>query len=222
MLTGCLLVRNEADRWLETVLKQMSICDRIVILDDHSTDNTPEICAKYGEVFYSDKPLWEKDEVRQRKLLWELVNPKVGDWILCLDADETIPDIELLPEKIELADALGCDGLSFKLYDMWNETHYRDDDLWCAHYGSWIMCVKFTDRDYKWCEKPLHCGRFPENAVTLLGETNLKLQHWGWSKPEDRKIKFDRYIKSDPNGEYGNLKQYLSIMDEKPNLRRFE
>jgi glycosyltransferase involved in cell wall biosynthesis len=225
MLIGAMLVRNEAGRWLETVLKQMkSVCDKIIILDDCSTDNTPEIAKKYGEVYYSDRSYWSSDEIKQRKYLWYLATKetKQGGWILCLDADETIPNIELLPEKIKQAEQYGCDGLGFSLYDMWSPAHYREDRYWNAHMRQWVMCVKYNPaKDYIWREQGLHCGRFPANAYERIGETWLKLQHWGWSKPEDREEKYKRYMTADPKGKYGILGQYRSILDPNPSLKEF-
>lgn len=226
MLIGCSLVRNEAGRYLEKVLEQMrSVCDRIIVLDDHSTDDTPEICRSYGaEVFYSDRSYWGSDELRQRKFLWELATHGAGDgdWILCLDADETIPNIELLPEKLKQAEQYSCDGLGFNLYDMWSPTHYRDDALWSAHTRDWVMCVRYdASREYIWRNTTLHCGRFPVNACTRIGQTGMALQHWGWSLPEDRKEKFERYMRADPEGKNGILAQYRSILDPKPNLKEF-
>lgn len=48
--------------------------------------------------------------------------------------------------------------------------------------------------------------------------TNLRLKHYGWSREEDRIEKYNRYMELDPNGEFGNLEQYKSILDENPNL----
>lgn len=226
MLIGCMLVRNEQGRWLETVLQQMkSVCDKIIILDDGSIDNTPEISRQYGEVFYSDRSYWGTNELKQRKLLWELATSYAinGDWILCMDADETIPNIDKLPEMIGKADALRCDGIGFRLYDMWDGVHYRDDELWNAHNRDWVMCVKYiSERVYIWRNTKLHCGRFPENAVTLCGNTGLALQHWGWSRPADRQIKYERYMKVDSEGKTGSLDQYRSILDANPNLIKFK
>jgi hypothetical protein len=50
----------------------------------------------------------------------------------------------------------------------------------------------------------------------------MAIQHWGWSRPEDRKAKYERYMKADPEGKNGSLAQYRSILDPKPALRRFE
>lgn len=225
MLIGAMLVRNEAGRWIETVLQQMAmVCDIIIIVDDCSTDETPEICKKYGEVFYSDRSYWGTNELRQRKFLWHLAvgEAKEGDWILCLDADETIPNIELLLERIKQAEQYDCDGLGFNLYDMWSQTHYRDDELWNAHTRDWVMCVRYdANREYIWRNTPLHCGRFPLNACTTIGQTGMRIQHWGWSRPEDREAKYRRYMEADPEGKNGSLEQYRSILDPNPNLKEF-
>lgn len=228
MLIGTMLVRNEAGRWLETVLKQMkSVCDKIIILDDGSTDDTPEICQKYGEVFYSDRSYWGTNELKQRKFLWELATheAKTGDWILCLDADELLCGIGYLLQIIGWAESIeNCNGVSFPLFDMWDETHYRHDDLWNAHTRPWIMCVRYDEKkEYSWRKSTLHCGRFPENACTKTSFTeSVRIQHWGWSRLDDRQTKYDRYMQADLNGKNGNLAQYQSILDENPNLRRFE
>jgi len=226
MLIGSMLVRNEADRWLRDVLGQLQqVCDKIIVLDDCSTDNTPEICREYGaEVFYSDRSYWGTDELKQRKLLWSLAvsEARHGDWILCLDADETIVSPDLLITAIKLANHHGAEGIAFSLYDMWSPTHYRDDELWNAHLRDWVMCVKVhKQRDYVWRKTPLHCGRFPVNACTAMVSTGIKIQHWGWSRPEDRQMKYQRYMGADPEGESGSLVQYRSILDPNPNLKEF-
>ena len=50
-LVAMMVVRNEANRYLKIVLDQVStFVDCIVILDDASTDATPEVCASYRKV----------------------------------------------------------------------------------------------------------------------------------------------------------------------------
>ncbi len=227
MLIGTMLVRNEAGRWLRQVLEQMaSVCDKIIVLDDHSTDNTPEICRDCGaDVFYSDRSYWGTNELRQRKFLWELATSeaKTGDWILCLDADETMPNIYLLPPLLPIIKDIGCECAAFRLYDMWDEARYRDDDLWSGHKRHWPFCVMYNaDKEYEWQETPLHCGRFPKNAYERMAQTGIAILHWGWSREEDRKAKYERYLKADPEGKWGFMEQYLSILDKNPNLRRFD
>ena len=50
-LLAMLVVRNEADRFLQPVLDRLSILvDGIVILDDASTDHTPALCRAHPRV----------------------------------------------------------------------------------------------------------------------------------------------------------------------------
>lgn len=224
-LIGAMLVRNEAGRWLEQVLGQMQqVCDSVVVLDDASTDATPAICRRMGAAVHTcEESLWATNEVLLRRRLWELAAAEAGPggWVLNLDADETMEprSLDWLRPLLPLAEYSGADALVFRLFDMWSETHYRDDRWWTAHRRLWPMLVQVdAARAYRWPDRALHCGRFPENAVTRVYDSGLRLQHWGWSRPEDRLRKHERYVRIDPDGRWGIWQKYQSILDEEPNL----
>jgi len=219
------LVRNEAGRFLERVLEQMRlVCDEVVVLDDASEDDTAEICRKYGaKVFHSPMSLFGINELVLRKTLWQYATQIAGNggWILNLDADETLSHPEKLREMIEIADRNGADALGFRLHDMWDEKHYRDDEYWTAHRRFWPFCVRYdATRNYVWNEQPLHCGRFPINAVSRLVDAKIDILHWGWSREADRLAKYQRYKQIDKGG-YGIAAQYESILDPNPVLRLY-
>ena len=91
-LLAMLVVRNEADRFLQPVLDRLSILvDGIVILDDASTDHTPALCRAHPRVVRFERlsaPLFFHDEAKLREKLWHLtVEPQPG-LILAIDADE--------------------------------------------------------------------------------------------------------------------------------------
>jgi glycosyltransferase involved in cell wall biosynthesis len=47
---GMLRVKNE-QRWIARVIESiLPLCEYVYILDDHSTDGTPEICSSYDQV----------------------------------------------------------------------------------------------------------------------------------------------------------------------------
>lgn len=226
---GMCLIKDEANvkRWLEPFLKQMTdICDNVIVLDDASKDLTPFICEDYGcKVYRSEKSLWEIDELHQRELLWEktIENAEIGDWILCLDADELfVPEhIEYIKFLLKSMGRFDVNGIAFRLYDMWSKTHYREDKLWTAHLRAWPMCVKLQDIEYKWQNKKLHCGRFPMNAALKCVQSWIPIKHMGWSKSEFRQKKYEKYMKIDPEGKNGILEQYESIIDLDPPLFEF-
>lgn len=229
MITVGMLLKNESKRWLTQVLQQAYDLtkdrDRIIIVDDNSTDKTVQICKNTTKRIHLTKfSMWEKNERFQRERLFNecLKVSNVNDWIFIIDADEVIEDVNGLREFILASDTTGYDALNFLLFDMWNDTHYRDDKLWDAHKRQWTFAVKAQNINYKWKNTKLHCGRFPLNAVSRGLLTKGRIKHLGWSTEEIRKKKYDRYIKLDKDGQLGDLRQYESIMDEKPNLIEFK
>lgn len=234
MIHGMMIVRNEEGRWLEKALEQMkAICDRVVVIDDNSTDYTYEICLDFLreiDVLYRNaERKWHNKEYELRQQLWDITTAKAseGDIIVCFDADELITEKDITQFKKELEwlkSSEEADGIGYRLYDMWSNSHYRDDQYWRAHKGIWNFVIKYKPERFEgFKETGLHCGRFPQVKTPLnLAMSGVKVKHMGWSREEDRKKKYERYMRNDPNGEYGWLAQYESILDERPNLRRFE
>ena len=232
MIHGMMLVRNESSRTLQKehrifgrVLAEMSIlCDRLVICDDNSNDGTFEVARRYTDHMLRTKEnTWEKNEVEVRKTLWNktISEAKHGDWIICLDADELTDDADAIAYMLEMLPP-HIDGLGFRLFDMWDMHHYREDEHWKAHFYPWVFAVRYdANKEYVWHEKALHCGRFPANASARMLPTMIPVRHYGWALAEDRQKKYDRYMRIDGEGKHGILAQYKSILDEKPNLVKF-
>lgn len=227
-ITLAMLVRNEANRYLEKTLKHaIQYVDQVVILDDASTDNTVAVCEQClkdipHSIAVNTEPRFY-NEVALRKQLWNMGAATNPDWILILDADEMFEDrvVEIMPHLLRNPNA---DLYLFRLYDLWNETHYREDSYWQAHkfYRPFLVRYK-ADYDYKWQETPQHCGRLPVNTGSLrVVPCQLRIKHWGWARPSDRLEKFYRYKKHDPDAVYGIREQYQSILDPKPNLIRWQ
>ncbi|MEW6726099.1 MAG: glycosyltransferase [Bacillota bacterium] len=223
-ITLAMLVRNEAGRYLERVLKHAArYVDSAVILDDASDDNTVEVCrTALGHILLTlvsnGEPSFS-NEIVLRKQLWNLAVGTDPDWILVLDADEIFED-RAVQELRGLAANPGVEVYSFRLYDMWDEQRYREDAYWTAHRYHRPFMVRYVPGfNYEWQETPQHCGRFPRNITQLKGAaSDLRVKHLGWMKPADRLAKYYRYKQLDPQGRYGIMEQYLSILDPKPNL----
>lgn len=223
-----MLVHNEADRYLESVLKQTSLyIDEAVILDDASKDNTVEVCktvlSNIPLTLVSNPEPGFNNEIMLRKQLWDMAIATEPDWILVLDADEIFE--EKTPEILrELAKAQDVYHYSFRLYDMWNENSYREDTHWRAHTIFRPFMVRYVPEiNYVWKETPQHCGRLPLNIYQLPGTlSQLRVKHLGWIKEEDRLYKYNRYKQLDPDAIYGIAEQYESILDPQPNLILWE
>ena len=162
------------------------------------------------------------NEVELRKQQWlEATNGFLG-WVLNLDADEWFEEsfIDYIDDFVK-QDTI--DLYCFRLYDMWDEDHYREDEYWQAHflYRPFLARVRSTFQPV-WKETPQHCGRFPENIFQLTHSlSTIRVKHLGWAKEKDRLEKYERYKLLDPNSLYGNEKQYESILDKNPRLKQW-
>lgn len=227
-VTLSMVVRNEADRYLRQVLTHAAqYVDEAVILDDGSTDGTAALCAELlqgipHQIIRLPASLF-REEHRLRRLQWELTVATRPDWILNLDADELFEDRMVMAVR-SLVDQDEVDLLGFRLYDMWDEEHYRADPLWTAHERSWPFLVRWNpNMADAWRTMDHHCGRWPLSVDGLRGRgAPQRVKHLGWSRPADRQAKYERYMVNDPEGRWGSLAQYQSILDPEPNLVPWE
>lgn len=116
MITAVVLTKNE-EKNIKNCLESIKWVDKIIVLDDNSTDNTLEIVKKYNAIVY--KRDLKKDFAAQRNFAISKVDK---DWTLFVDADERIPE-ELKNEIIgKLNFNSLVDGYKIKRTDvMWGK-----------------------------------------------------------------------------------------------------
>ncbi|MFO1031753.1 MAG: glycosyltransferase [Planctomycetota bacterium] len=219
-----MLVRDEAGRFLREVLTEAArYVDEVLIVDDGSTDASVAVCHEVlRSVPHRVVSLGRSqfhDEHRLRRLQWELARAQRPDWILCLDADEMF-ESRMAQALRGLVDQDQYDAIAFRLFDFWDQDHYRDDALWRAHRTFRHFLVRnLPDLDDAFRTTAQHCGRWPLAVDRLRTATSdVRLKHFGWALPDDRVRKYERYRQLDPEGRHGSLAQYESILDPSPNL----
>ena len=228
-LTLSMLVHNEVDRYLPRVLEHVRhYIDDAVILDDASTDNTADLCRDLIARHHIPLRLIQNTrtgfghEVTLRKQQWRLTVGTGPDWVLFLDADE-VPEDHAKTDLRTLLDQKRVTYHAFRIFDLWDEDHYREDAHWHAHRSHRPFLVRFVPGfPYRWHATPLHCGRMPANVQWLPGSCSiLRIRHYGWATLRDRQVKYERYMAADPEGRYGSIAQYESILDREPHLIRW-
>lgn len=211
-------VHNEARRYLATVLNRLSeFVDGIVILDDASTDETPELCRNHSGVIRYHRltePLFGSDEAALRRMLWDMTVELEPGWIIALDADEVFesginPEIRLLTRSNRF------DLFFFTIYHFWgNLTDYRVDGLWDPAFSKTPCLYRFQKNiEYHWPNRKLHCGRFPFECYHQPGSlSKFRLLHLGYARKEEQLDKFQRYLTLDPQGQFCPVTHYRSII----------
>jgi len=190
-LIAQMIVRNESKRYLKQVLDSISeYAKKIVIIDDCSTDETPKICKSYPKVILKQrhgKSLWATDEAKLRGELWEEVRKLKPDWVVTVDADEIFDKSfkKRLPELL----ASPYDTIAFRICDMWDKNDfYRIDGYWSPTFK---RLFRFEDVPFGLTGK-FHCGPIPRYAVENKNCTcynDIRVKHFAWMTPEDRKAK---------------------------------
>lgn len=226
-MTLSMIVKNEEGRYLKKLLESLkNSIDEAVIIDDASTDETARICREtlQGVKLHliTNKNSMFSNEWELRKLQWNETVKTNPEWIMNLDADEILED-SFWKEIDHMIETQSADAYRFPLYDMWDETHYRDDALWNAHKRPQTFLLRYSPQTaYRWNTLAQHCGRFPSYEGDETGLTTpYRIQHFGWAREADRVKKKERYERLDPGAVCGNLEQYRSILDSSPNLKEW-
>ncbi len=219
-------VHNEACRYLKAVLNRLGeFVDGIVILDDASTDETPEICREHSGVIRYHRlkePLFNSDEAALRRILWELTVELEPSWIIAIDADE-IFESAINRELPFLTGQKQLDTIFFTVYHFWgNLTGYRVDGLWDPALSKTLCLFRFkNDISYHWPNRKLHCGRFPTECYQRPGMVSkTRLLHLGYVNEDEHLDKLKRYLSLDPEGRFCPVTHYQSIIAP-PRLKKW-
>lgn len=227
MLWIQMIVRNEVDRHLERALsctqEIRGFTDSVLrVTDDASTDSTIDVCQQYdAEVQWTPEPLfWQHEgQARQRAYDYATQNAQEGDWVLSLDADETVSNVHLLPVIIERAEKGGHGAVGLPLLEFWTETEYRTDGYWIG---------TRTPRLYRWQpdgkinDRQMGCGSEPTyvQRVSHLYQDDVELLHWGYLREADRVRKHAAY--SERLGGHGHNNMHVQSIITVPTLATYQ
>jgi O-antigen biosynthesis protein len=224
MIVGIMRVKNEA-RWIyRCVSSILPVCDQVIIMDDHSTDDTPEICATLHEkVHLLPSPFTWLNEVRDKNWLLGQAVSEGADWVVSIDGDEMLAPGGA--EKLLCAmreETVPC--LSLRVLYLWgSEDLVRVDGV----YGDFHRESVFRpDGKNKFLATShggnFHCGNVPagirEKRKIVGGATLL---HFGYMHREDRVRKFYWYNEQDPGNVREDGYKHIVVGDLFPMESRF-
>ena len=199
-------VKNEA-RWIRSVLHAaLQVCEWVYVLDDHSTDETAEICRSVGErlrVFQS--PFDTLNEARDKNWLLDTIRQTVdeADWVLSIDGDELLMDPFELIVTVESGRA---DCYALRVLYLWDRhDQVRTDGVYGRFWRPSLFRLrpqintKIDSFHATANGGNFHCGNVPHGFAAHAQRTEIRLLHFGYLDASDRRRKFDWYNKNDPN-----------------------
>lgn len=221
-----MIARNESHRFLRQALQTATEVAHysggvVAYTDDASTDNSLQIAMHAGaQVQTTIEPLfWQHEGVaRDRAYRFAMSFCEPGDWILSLDADETINRPSVLPEMIANAKQLGLPSISMPLYEFWTPTQYRVDGFWFGGHPRRLFEYRegtsIPLREMACGSEPLFVSQEP----TYM-QHDVHLLHWGYVRPEDRPRKHTAYTTR--AGGHGHNNSHVNSIISEPSLRDY-
>ena len=196
-LVTALLVKNEADKYLERVLKRCLEFSDVLVLDDGSTDDSVAIASRLGcRVRHrTDTGMWG-NEAPARAELWDWGAEVAGDgWLLICDAD-----MILHGDPRPLTYSTQCTAWAWVLYDVWDEERlYRCDTFWQGHTvpRTWMFRPSALIQPPIWPRKGIHTGHAPQNfpyiVSPLTPESGVYWLHLSFLDRTHRLRKVEQY-----------------------------
>lgn len=200
MIVGMMRIKNE-QRWIARVLESMvPVCEKIFVFDDHSEDDTVQICRSFPQVELWESPFFEgTQETRDKNYLLEKVEAAIpaGSWVVCIDGDEELAkgSADHIRKTAEAAGRVNV--FKFHVLYLWDsEAQIRVDGIYNDFYRTSMFRLVLGQRFKSSTGGGFHCGNAPEPGGAP--RTAVKILHYGYLHQEDRIRKWDFYNQHDP------------------------
>jgi len=175
-ISATVIVKNE-EKNIADCLMSLDFADEIVVVDSGSSDRTKEICCRYPNVRFHERP-WEGFG-RQKNLAADLA---INDWILNVDADERVTP--------EMLSAIRSVDLQYTCFRVGRRNYFA---------GRWVRyCGWYPDYNIRFYDR--RRGRFSERsvheAVECDGQIGLlqgDLLHYTYDGISDYLKRMERY-----------------------------
>lgn len=162
-ISTIILTFNE-EKNIEACLESVKWADEVIVIDSESTDNTIEIVKKFTDKIYVYK--FKDDFAEQRNFA---LNKTTNDWVLFLDADETLPSgTEKNIQKI--ISEFNVDGFWFPRRNYINDSVYLKHGLF---YPDWQLRLLKNQKGLKFKGKIHEQADIPIEKTKRIKEIEI-------------------------------------------------
>ena len=204
MICTVMRVKNE-ERYIHRAISSLlPLHGEIIVLDDGSTDNTPDIVRSFDGVRYIRQDDLPMDEGRDRSLLLHKALELEPGWVFTLDGDEELPTRTCEQMTKAMVEA-PLDVTVFRLHFvvMWGEDEYLVQNKFIWPQDRMFRVSALEDRGYTFYSqfsRNLHCGCVPKHGVKPYNRQilNAFIKYWGYESMPACHQKLDFYKEHDP------------------------
>ena len=218
-VAGIMRVKNES-RWIKRSIESIApLCNAgILVLDDHSTDDTPDVARASGAKVWAST-FEGLDEVRDKNFLMASAHLYAADWVIMIDGDEAMEPgkVDYLRATMQRAIESGntVRALAFSVLYLWDsEDQIRVDGV----YRSMSRVSAFRpgkERFEATGGANFHCGNCPQ-AITQRARAGVSLLHFGYMHRADRIRKYEWYREQDPGNKMEDEYRHIVVGDVFP------
>lgn len=200
------LVCGPNERYLTQTLEEFKrLCDDVLVACCNATQKEKDLLDSYGFEWYEDNREWGKFQPTIKTELLEKIHQRGADWILVLDADETVPTLTrpILESLTE-----GRESCMLYVINLWNDEqhHKKSSAFWNVRFYK-----SDPSKGTQFLRKPVHCGNAPPYFYSLPArQTHVPhiLLHRGLMDRETRLRKVERYRLYDPHATHKGWQYY--------------
>jgi glycosyltransferase involved in cell wall biosynthesis len=216
---AALRIQNEA-RWIERVINSvLPLCSQVLIFDDHSTDQTPFLCASMPKTSVFDSPFSGLNEARDKNYLLAKCQEQKPDWIIWIDGDEILSPASHNAITDNLYSPKQC--MSFRVKYLWDrEDQVRTDGVY-GDFRRQSMFRPITGAKFLGEAPGFHTGNVPQALWRSCLYPEVDLLHLGYLHSEDRVRKYEWYNRVDPKNKREDEYRHVVIGDVFPATSKF-
>ena len=179
---GLMRVKNEAE-FIEEVLEAQYFCEKILVLNNHSTDRTKEIAQSFKNVEVIDTPFEDVyDEGKDQEYLCKLARDFNPQWICRMQGDEVL-ERNVYKKLFQHANDPRVKIMEVHSLNYWNDDKTLRVDG-CVGQGFRQSFWRFPQGELTY--EFMHCSLPRELDSTPLTRIDLALWHYGFMNPKRR------------------------------------
>lgn len=205
-ILGAMRIKNE-EQWIrKSIESQLPICDKVLVLDDGSTDRTRDIVREFGlRVVLIESPFVGVNEGRDKRFILAHLVAAQPEWALWIDGDEALENLAPVILRHEIQDPNAA-AFAFRICYFWDSIErFRVDGVYANFHRLSMFRVLGQNPTRLYFpttggEADLHCGgNSPAGLVGSILTSGVRVKHYGYLTEEMRQRKFEWYNKIDPN-----------------------